>query len=747
MDHRLSLLIGVAFAATAAVSRGAESPASVGDAFGVVCIEAENADDVVGWERRPYFTGIGLQARVASGHADFSLEIRQPGRFLLHVLGTRRPNTPAEDNLLGVALAGADGVFAPVAQLRFRDLNAPTWTDLDAAGKPGASITFAMAGRWRLRLSAARGENFHVDKIVLSASGYVPSGTGPAETRQPDVDVTAGGFDPMVVLPPAWAFGVLYGAYTDQAQTLEAIDKLQAGDFPIDAYWIDSWFWDFKKQGLGPGGYLRFEEDRSAFPDVGAMWSEFQKRHVKGGVWIWDCILREGNEAVFDEFNKLGFFTDVFIQRDRWHNQPGMAICGNIDFDKPEAVAHWQRKLAPFFDAGLDFFKIDRNSAINFSKAAFEASQQLGRETQGRGFIVAHLHSTHDPRHKLYPTKWSGDAMIAWTQPNYPDYGIVAMGGFRENVGMVADPKRSTYAVPFLAHDAGGYNTFSEAGHYSMADRGKIDDELYTRWLQFSCLNTVSTLFSSQSNPTRNHPYGFSPRTQDIVRTYLHLRMRLFPYLYTAALDTRLTGRKPVQGDGVHEDQYLLGRDILVAPVTVAGATQREVFLPAGRWYEWGTDRAHEGGRTITADAPLERIPLFVRAGAIIPLRDYASSIEAGGNDHLTLEVWPAAAPSDFTLREDDGTSNEYLSGGFASTTLRLSADKRIVSLEIAPAHGRFTGMKPARNWTVRFHAQGTPGKARLNGREVASQYDSVAGILSVKFSGDTSNAHRLTLE
>lgn len=733
--------------ASAAFAWSAEPHRPATDAFGVVCVEAENADAVTGWEIGPYYTGIGLRAKSAAGSADFTLEIRTAGTYRVHVLGVRRPNTPVENNVLALAIARGDEPFASVAQIRFRDFNALTWTDLDASGQPGVSIAFPTAGRWRLRLSAAQGEGFHVDKLVLSSAGFVPTGTGPAETRQPDVDVTKAGFDPMVVLPPAWAFGVIYGGYTDQAQTLEAVEKLRAGDFPIDAYWIDSWFWNFKHEGLGPAGYMSFKEDQAAFPDVAAFWSELQKRHIKSGVWIWDCILREGNEAAFDEFDKNNAFSDLFVSRDRWHNQTGLAICGNIDFAKPAAVALWHQKLKPFFDAGLDFLKIDRSSSLDFSKAAFEASQQLGRETKGRGFILAHLHSTYDPRTKLYPTKWSGDAKIAWSQPEYPNYSIVAMGGYRENIGMVADPKRSTYAVPFLAHDAGGYNTFSARGSYSMTDGGKIDEELYARWLQFSCLNTVTTLFSSQSNPTRNHPSAFAPRTQEIVRRYLHLRMQLFPYLYTAALDTRLTGRKPVQGDGVHEYQYLLGPDLLVAPVYVAGATQRELFLPAGRWYEWGSDRAHEGGRAITADAPLEKLPLFVRGGAIVPLRDYATSIEAGSNAHLTLEVFPGAASSTFTLREDDGTSNEYLDGRFASTELRQSARAGASTLEIQPVQGSYAGMEPARKWTVRFHGQPAPKQVRLNGRAIESRYDAPTRILTVEFSGATSVAHRLTVE
>ncbi len=717
------------------------------DAFGTISIEAEKADTIRGWEQVSYYTGLALLAKNPSGAAEYRLEITAPGTYRVHLLGARGGAPTTEADVIALALARDSGDFGAPSLVRLPSSHATAWSDLDGEGRPGAAVAIPASGLWRLRVSVAHGLGFTIDKLVLTSSGYAPSGTGPAETRSPDVDVTKVGFDPMVVLPPAWAFGVLYGGYTDQAQTLEAVEKLTAGDFPIDAYWIDSWFWNFKNGGLGPDGYMRFKEDQSAFPDVAMFWGELQKRHIKAGVWIWDCILREGNEAAFDEFEKANLFSGIFISRDRWHNQAGIAICGNIDFDRAEAVVFWQKKLAPFFAAGLDFLKIDRNSSVSFSKAAFEASQQFGQETHGRGFILAHLHSTFDTRFKLYPTKWTGDAKIAWDQPGYPDFGAAAMGALRENIWMVADPKHSTYEVPFLAHDAGGYNTFAP-GPYSLSfDRTKVTDELYTRWLQFASLNTVTTLFSSQPNPTRNHPYGFSPRTQDIVRHYLHLRMRLFPYLYTAALDTRLTGLKPVQGDRIHEDQYLLGPNLLVAPVYVAGAMQREVFLPEGRWYEWGSDRAQAGGRTIVADAPLEKIPLFVRAGAIVPLRDYAASIEAGNNDHLTLEVWPATAPSAYTLREDDGTSNDYLTGVFASTTLRLSPEAGGCALEILPVEGHYTNMAPMRKWTVSLHDQPAARKVRLDGRRIDPRYDPATRILTVEFSAEKTTAHRLAVE
>lgn len=736
MTRPLVALLGPALLALLAAPTPAPAqptPPVYHDVAGVLCLEAERATNLNGWTPGNYYTGVGLRARPATGSADYHLEIREPGTYRVHLLAARHGPIagPAESVRLSLSRDGAS--FTPAATIRLAPLRAPAWTD-QAAEPSAAELTFPSAGPWTLRLSAAAGEGFFLDKLVLSARGYVPTGTGPAETTDPTRDVTALSAAPEVVLPPAWAFGVLYGGYTDQRQTLATLDQLAAGGYPVDAYWIDSWFWDFANEGRGPGGYLRFEEDKTAFPDIAAMWAEFSRRHIKAGVWIWDCILREGNEQAFDDFRSRGFLGEPFIERDGWHNQTKLTISANINFENPAAVAYWKQRLAPFFAAGLDFLKIDRSSAIPFTRAAFEAAQQLGRETRGRGFVLAHLHTTHDPRHLLYPTKWSGDAKIAWAQPDYPDLSRYAMGAFRENIGMVADPRRSTYSIPFLAHDAGGYDVFND---------GALDDELYARWVQFSAFAPVTTLFSFSKSTTRNHPHAYPAAIQDAVRPYLQLRLRLFPYLYSHALAVRLAGERLIRGDAAHPDQFLFGSALLVAPVTTPGATTRTLHLPVGTWFKWHGRTPLEGGREITVDAPLAKLPLFVRAGAIVPLRDFAPSVEAGTNAHLTLEIYPGADGT-FTLREDDGTSDAYLTGGFATTELRYTDGPGTPRLTLGALTGDFDGRPTQRRWTIRLHAQAAPRAAALGGRALATTFDAAAGVVTCEFEAPTASALQL---
>jgi len=261
--------------------------------------------------------------------------------------------------------------------------------------------------------------------------------------------------DPTVVMPPAWAFGVLYGGYTDQRQSLERVQRLIDEDYPIDAYWVDSWFWNFVDHGAGPRGYLDFRGDRAAFPDRAALWETFRRRNVKAGIWVWDAVLQTGNEAVFDDFHRRGFFERTYRNRDGWHNRGKDSLCGEIDFANPEAAAYWQGLLRPFFDDGLDFLKLDRSTSIDYLRTAYEATARLGRETGGRGLILSHMGEQPAPQAKLYPLRWSSDCVVAWTRPTWPDKSIPAFGAFRENVQMVADTTCYTYECARQAQPGG----------------------------------------------------------------------------------------------------------------------------------------------------------------------------------------------------------------------------------------------------------------------------------------------------
>jgi alpha-glucosidase (family GH31 glycosyl hydrolase) len=415
--------------------------------------------------------------------------------------------------------------------------------------------------------------------------------------------------DTNVVLPPAWAFGVLYGGYTNQEQTINRVQQIQAHDYPIDAYWIDSWFWSFDDRGDGPDKYIDFVADTVAFPDRAAMWSFMEKNNIKGGFWTWDAIQKTGNEAAFQDFESRGFFRDVYINTNPWHNKSTSTAMfqenadkegtptGNIDFDNPEAAAYFKQRMKHFFDEGADFLKLDRTTNLTTVRTIFEISQEFGKETKGRGFMLSHAGGLDDPAFKKYPAKWTSDTRSDWTieSPNKDFNSWVPKVAFKENIAKFTNAERAQHAIPFMTNDTGGFDV-------GITD--EVDEELYIRWLQFSAFNPVMEVFSQPENPTSNMAWNYSARADKIFRTYTHLRMQLFPYLYSYAHESRLSGQNIIRLIPGKLYEFKFGKEILVAPVYEQGATERKVWLPEGRWINYWTGASFAGSQEIIVNAP-----------------------------------------------------------------------------------------------------------------------------------------------
>jgi alpha-D-xyloside xylohydrolase len=192
--------------------------------------------------------------------------------------------------------------------------------------------------------------------------------------------------------------------------------------------------------------------------------------------------------------------------------------------------------------------------------------------------------------------------------------------------------------------------------------------------------------------------------------------------------------------------QHMVGDWLLVAPVVEEGATSRSVILPAGcKWYNWHTGEEYSGGQIIEADAPLEIVPLFVRAGAIIPLVPERYYIDpAAPNNPLTLRVFPGP-PSEYVLHEDDGISEEYLDGSFSRTilaqrTLRESegtpAGQLRTEISVSAREGSYSGAPSERVWEVELPGTSAKPSWDVQGAELLS---ATARRLSVRARADTS--------
>lgn len=537
--------------------------------------------------------------------------------------------------------------------------------------------------------------------------------------------------DTNIVLPPAWAFGILYGGYTNQEQTIERINYIICRGYPIDAYWIDSWFWSLTNKGKGPEKYIDFVADTVEFPKRADMWTFMQNNCIKGGFWIWDCILKTGNEKAFDDFYSRGYFSNTYIESNPWHNKSTSTamfaddsnnsgtLCGNINFNDSAAVSYFKKRVKHFFDEGVDFIKLDRTSSIPVCKSMFEITQELGKETKGRGFILSHTGGIESDEYKRYPAKWTDDTRADWNieTPTKKFNSWVPKVAFRENISMFIDSAKSSSKIPFLSNDMGGFD---------MGITDVIDEELYIRWMQFSFFTPIVEIFAQPENNTSNLPYLVSERSDDVFIKYSHLRMELFPYIYSYAHQCRLTGTNIIRSIPGNKSDYLFGNEILVSPITEKGCTLKKINLPKGNWINFYNDAEFSGDKEYYINSHIEEIPLFVKAGSVIPMRNYARSIELGSNDTLNIHVF-TGSDGDFSLFEDDGKSNDYLNGGYSKTNILIKTGNKDDVIKIDAIKGSFKEINYKRVYRFIIHTKKNIHSSFLNGKKIlfskVSQY------------------------
>lgn len=251
--------------------------------------------------------------------------------------------------------------------------------------------------------------------------------------------------------------------------------------------------------------------------------------------------------------------------------------------------------------------------------------------------------------------------------------------------------------------------------------------ETYTRDLQWKSFTPVLMGMSGWAAAERKHPWWFAEPYVSINRRYLKLKMRLTPYMYTLMREAEQSGAPLVRGlmwdhpkdpaayTEAYKYQYLLGRDLLVAPVyrsqAVSQGWRRGIHLPQGQWFDYWDGRqatAGKGGRDIDIAVTLDKLPVFVRAGAILPM--YPEMLYDGEKpkDVLTLDLYPQGA-SEFTLYEDDGNTRKYQEGAFSQQLIRMSAAADGVKVDVEPVVGSYAGQPARRAYALRMLTRQRP--------------------------------------
>lgn len=548
-------------------------------------------------------------------------------------------------------------------------------------------------------------------------------------------------------LPPFWALGYItskYG-YRTQQETLGVVDTLKRAGYPLDGIVLDL-YWYGKEEDMG-----RLAWDKTQWPDHKKMLSELKDRNVNTVIISQPYILRNGRGL--ENYNELA--AKGMMVKDSTGGPQEVKIWvgegGMFDVSNPDTRAWMADRYKQLTLEGVGGWWGDLGEPEVHPESGIHANGLTAREYHNLygndwSSIIADMFTKEFPdrrlmtmmrggttglqRYSVYP--WSTDVSRSW-------------GGLQPQITIMLNSGLS--GLGYMSHDVGGFAIDPEAPY---------DPELYVRWLQ---LGTFSPILRTHAQATAE-PYNY-PDQQNIILPLIKERYKWLPYNYTLAFENASQGQPLVRplnfySPGSHKfdditDEYLWGRDVLVAPVTVQGATERRIVFPDGLWVDYNhPGRIYHGGDTITYPAPLEVLPLFVRTGAIIPQADYEmKSTEDYKTDSYTINYYPYLGESSYTLFEDDRKSTSSLTDeAYSLIDFRADASIEGINLSVS-AKGTYPGAPKSRKLTFKIYlVDGDPSSVTIDGRKLkrgAWKYDRTASMLT--FTTDWTISKPLSIE
>ena len=477
-------------------------------------------------------------------------------------------------------------------------------------------------------------------------------------------------------LPPLWMLGYhqcRWSYYPEARVRKLAADFREVYHVPCDCIHLDIHYMD---------GYRCFTWDSKRFPDPAGLIADLHKQGFKVIVIIDPGIKADHNYWVCKSGLKENAFSKFPDERTLFKGPVWPGDCYFPDFTNPRVRAWWGDLCKALTDVGVDGVWNDMNEPAVFGPSGTTFPDFVSHDLDGRGgdHVEAHnvygmqmARATVEGLMKLRPEErpvcmtrsgWAGVQRYAmsWTGDNESNWDQLWLTmPMLMNLGLCG--------VAQTGPDIGGFSGFATG-------------ELFTRWLQMGVFLPFVRAHTSHHSPDQE-PWSWGEPYLSINRRFIELRYRLLPYLYTAFWQCAQSGLPIVRPlllafqDDVAtywlDDQFLCGDAFLVAPVIEEGAAHRFVHLPAGVWYDFWTDRAHVGPTRIEVDAPLERLPVFVRAGAVVPMGPALQFISERPIDPLTLHVYPGDGEN--LLYEDDGHTWAFQDGCYRLTRFTLSAE------------------------------------------------------------------------
>ncbi len=484
-----------------------------------------------------------------------------------------------------------------------------------------------------------------------------------------------------------WAYGFVQSKdrYKSAQELLDVAGEYRSQHVPLD-FIVQDWFW-WKLQGDPEYS----EEYLKPYPDVPGAIQKLHDENVHSMISIWAVTDRRSNTY-------------------QYLKEHDLLIPGTSDYDATNPAgrdAFWNLLAGKKFAEGWDGFWLDSSEP----EIAYKYGGQGDAELNDKKLFIG-----NGARYtNLFPLMHTGGVYEHWRQTTEKKRvflltrsaffgqqrnGTVAWSGdvygtfltFKKQI-----PAGLNFAVsgmPYWTTDIAGYGP-----PYPRDTRDPSYQELYTRWFEYGVFCPIFRTHGHRENNT-NEVFSYGPQTPTLI-AYDKLRYRLLPYIYSLAwkvTDSDYTIQRPLimdwRGDIKVEDigdQFMFGPALLVNPVTEEGATSRSLYLPKGNWYDFWTGGFLTGGKRIVAEAPLDRIPLYVRAGSILPLGPDVEYATQKPDSPIELRVY-AGANGSFTLYDDAGDTYDYEKG--AHSTIPIKWDDASKTLSFGTREGSFPGLE-----------------------------------------------------
>jgi len=526
-------------------------------------------------------------------------------------------------------------------------------------------------------------------------------------------------------LPPLWALGYQQcrWSYYPEAEVRTLARTFRQKGIPCDVIYLDIHYMD---------GYRCFTWDTTRFPNPKQLIADLASMGFKVVVIIdpgikvdptyWVCA--EGLAG--DHFCRLPDGT--LHVSEVW---PGE--CYFPDFTRPATRAWWGGLYRGLVEDGIAGFWNDMNEpgvwggtfpdivqhthngylvdhpaihnvyGLEMARGTYEGVRTLRPEKRPFVLTRAGFAGVH-----RYAAVWTGDNVASWEHVGLALRMCLGLG---------------MSGVPFVGFDIGGFE-------------GSPSPELFTRFLQLGSLAPLCRNHTCYGTRDQE-PWAFGDHYEEINTHSIRLRYQLLPYLYELFRQASLSGlpvMRPLlvefQSDPATwelDDQFLVGDALLVAPVLSEGTRMRWVYFPVGEWYDFYSNQTFHGPARVMVEAPLERLPLFARAGAVIPMQESVNFVGERAADPLILSIYPSSGVTTDSLYEDEGEGFGYLQGEYARRTVTLIPTRQGLRVELGARQGAY--QPPRRSLLLKVNGRSAPPRAVVAQAEKIPQVRGMAEL------------------